>query len=140
MILMAETLDINEIEQSAATRMQIARKVKELAALVEQVFPGYGVYIERRRDTEMIRYRRNLSALPVVDQVETVLRDSKAPMKKQDLFNEIQRRGGSVSENTLSIYLSRYDRFISHGKGMWWIDPHNYSNGTEIFQDEKAGA
>jgi hypothetical protein len=137
---MAETLDINEIEQSAATRMQIARKVKELAALVEQVFPGYGVYIGRRRGTEMIRYRRNLSALPVLDQVETVLRDSKAPMKKQELFNEIQRRGGSVSENTLSIYLSRYDRFVSHGKGKWWINPNNYSNGTEIFENEKAGA
>ena len=137
---MAEILDINEIEQSGATRMQIAKKVKELAALVEQVFPGYGVYIERRGDNGMTRNHRNLSALPVVDQVETVLRDAKAPMKKQDLFNEIQRRGGSVSENTLSIYLSRYDRFVSHGKGKWWINPNNYSNGTEIFENEKAGA
>ena len=48
--------------------------------------------------------------------------------------------GGNVSENTLSIYLSRYDRFVSHGKGKWWINPNNYSNGTEIFENEKAGA
>jgi hypothetical protein len=140
---MAEILDINEIERSAATRIEIAKKAKELAALVERVFPGYGVYIERRGDNgaePRIRYRRDLSALPAVDQVETVLRDAKAPMQKRDLLNEIHRRGGNVSENTLSIYLSRYDRFISHGKGKWWIEPNNYSNGREIFEDEKAGA
>src|SRR5207248_8521627 len=98
-ILMAETLDINEIEQSAAIRLQIAKKTKELEALVERVFPGYGIYIERRgkNGAGMTRYRRNLSALPVVDQVETVLRDAKAPMQKQDLLNEIHRRGGNVS-------------------------------------------
>ena len=139
---MADTLDINEIEQSAAARIEIAKKVKELATLVDRVFPGFGVYIERRTDNgaEMIRYRRNLSALPAVDQIETVLRDAKAPTQKQDLLNEIHRRGGNVTENTLSIYLSRYDRFVSHGKGMWWINPNNYSNGEEIFQNEKAGA
>ena len=139
---MTEALDINEIERSAATRMEIAKKVKELGELVERVFPGYGVYIERRRENSagITRYQRDLASLPVVDQVETVLRDAKAPMKKQDLRNEIHRRGGNVSENTLSIYLSRYDRFVSHGKGKWWIDQNNYSNRTEVFQDEKAGA
>jgi hypothetical protein len=140
---MPETLDINEIEQSATARIEIAKKAKELAALVGRVFPGYGVYIERRGDNDAaprIGYRRDdLSSLPAVEQVETVLRDAKAPMQKQDLLNEIRRRGGNVSENTLSIYLSRYDRFVSHGKGTWWVDRNNYSNGSEIFQNEKAG-
>src|SRR5215470_16601360 len=99
---MADTLDINEIEKSATTRIEIAKKTKELAALVESVFPGYGVYIERRAEG-VTRYKRVLSALPALEQVETVLRDSKAPMQKQDLLNEIHRRGGNVSENTLSI-------------------------------------
>src|SRR5437762_8849999 len=106
---MDDTLNINEIEQSAANRLQVAKKAKELAALVEQVFPGYGVYIERRKDASAAQHgRADISSLPVLDQVETVLREANGPMQKRDLFNEIHRRGGNISENTLSIYLSRY--------------------------------
>jgi hypothetical protein len=136
---MADTLDINEIEQSGATRLEVAKKTKELTALVERVFPGYAVYIQRRDkngDGEVLRYRRDLSALSVLEQVETVLRESGAPMQKRDLFKEIYRRGGNVSQNTLSIYLSRYDRFVSHGNGRWWINPANYSNETEVSAKE----
>jgi hypothetical protein len=113
------------------------KKAKELASLVETAFPGYAVYIERRRkngsNPVIQNPRANISSLPALEQVETVLREAKAPMQKQDLFNEIHRRGGNINKNTLSIYLSRYPRFVSHGQGVWWIDPANYSNGTEVF-------
>jgi hypothetical protein len=132
---MADTLDVNEIEQSAATQLEVAKKAKELTALVERVFPGYAVYIQQRDkngEEQVVRFRRDLSALPKLEQVEFVLREAGGPMQKQDLFNEIHRRGGTISQNTLSIYLSRYPGFISDGHGMWSLYA---ANGTEVSRD-----
>lgn len=134
-----DTLNISQIEQSAAVRLEVAKKAKELASLVDRAFPGYAVYIERRGNDSakpvIHGASADLSNLPALDQVETVLREARAPMEKRDLFNTIHQRGGTISMNTLSIYLSRYPRFVSHGRGLWGVDPNNHSNGTRDSSD-----
>lgn len=129
---MADTLDVNEIEQSAATRMEVAKKTKELGVLVEKVFPGFTVAIVRQTNTASKQQpearKRALWGLPALEQVETVLREAKAPLQKRDLFDTIHARGGNVSLNTLSIYLSRYPQFVRQGEGRWSMA----RNGSEV--------
>ena len=131
---MAEILEINTIERAAARQIEIAKKVRELTTLIEQVFPGYGVYIERRQHRQKnkaiaVTKGGDLANLPLLEQVETVLREATRPLQKQNLLKKIYRRGGNVSENTLSIYLSRYPQFISRGHGKWSIK--RGKNGSE---------
>ncbi len=127
---MTDILDINTIERGAARQMEVARKTKELATLVDHVFPGYAVFIERRKKSKTTGDSTKgggLAGLALLDQVETVLSEAKRPMQKRNLLKEIHRRGGTVSENTLSIYLSRYPQFVSRGHGKWSIDRKNGS-------------
>jgi hypothetical protein len=127
---MADTLDINSIERGAAKQIEIAKRVRELTTLVNEVFPGYSVNIERLKGGKRTGSVNtgDFASLPLLEQVETVLRDVKRPMQKRNLLKAIHRRGGNVSENTLSIYLSRYDQFVNRGRGKWSV---NRSNGSE---------
>src|SRR5438045_3755537 len=115
---MADTLDIKEMEESGTIRLEVARKTAELTAQVERAFPGFTVAIVRQTKSDTNpqpeRRKRPLSWLPALQQVETVLREATAPVHKQDLLEAIHSRGGDVSVNTLSIYLSRYPQFVRH--------------------------
>lgn len=126
---MADILDINAIERGAARQIELAKKIRDLGTLVNEVFPGYAVYIERRKKDKRIGGNTgDFASLALLNQVETVLRDVKRPMQKRNLLKAIHRRGGNVSESTLSIYLSRYPQFVNRGRGKWSI---NRSNGSE---------
>jgi hypothetical protein len=116
-----DTLDISEIERSAAVRLEIARKAKELALLIELNFPGFGVYIEKRngQTAEPVPTRASLKGMAGAKQVATVLREAAGPMSKRDILREIESRGGTVGLDTLTSYLSRYDQFVPEGNGIW---------------------
>jgi hypothetical protein len=130
---MADILDIRTIERGAARQMEVAKKVRELNALIANVFPGYELSIARgstsgQKEKVTIPTQGDFGDLPLLAQVETVLRSSKRPMQKKNLLKEIHSRGGDVSANTLSIYLSRYPQFVRRGHGKWSI---NRKNGNE---------
>jgi hypothetical protein len=142
---MATTLDIRQIEEIASAQLEVAKRIKELEALLQKSFPGFKVYIEKREgrqeDTRKDKggvtasLGAKISHLSSLEQMEHVLRQIRTPMSKQDLCVAIRERGGHVGIDTITSYLSRFrnTRFKSYGHGVWGLAEGTVSNGTEVF-------
>lgn len=121
---------IEEIEQKGKTQLEIARRMRELIQLVEATFPGNSVYIgpsesavssNARNGSETSSRHTSRLAVPMKDQIASVLRDNGGKMQKTAIFQEIQKKGGTMSFETLSAYLTRHGCFQKLGGGMWRI-------------------
>jgi hypothetical protein len=128
-----ESLDVAKLERSAAANLEIAKKTKELQTLVGREFPGFQVFISRMEVSlnanGVHRNGGGFAHLSGVDQVETILRETRVPVKKKVLLAAIHDRGGHMNMATLTSYLSRYPKFKKHGHGIWGFDfdVHNES-------------
>lgn len=128
-----ETLNLDQLERSAETQLEIAKRAKELEALVSRAFPGYRVYIESRNGASkdaVTKQFSNLSHLPGVGQIETILRDARVPLTKGALLGAIQDRGGTMNMDTLTSYLSRYPQFANSGRGLWTLSEERMAEMT----------
>jgi hypothetical protein len=120
-----ESLDVAKMERSAAANLEIAKRTKELQALVSREFPGFHVFISRLEvslDRNGVHRNGNgFAHLSGVEQVEQILRETRVAIKKQALLAAIQDRGGHMNMATLTSYLSRYPKFVKQGHGIWGI-------------------
>lgn len=138
-----DSLDITQLERSASATLEIAQRAKELERLVNATFPGYRVFIERRTTSGARNNGESANLSPTdfkdmsgVKQIETILRETRVPIKKLALLAALRDRGSKMNLDTLTSYLSRYPQFINRGHGIWGLPEKYYSSGTEVPLEE----
>lgn len=134
------TLNLDEIEQSVSGQLEVVQKTKELQKVVNRVFPGYQVTLTKEGEGRDVRIPRvvtprpEFSELSGIDQIRRVLTENGEAMKLRDLHTKLVASGGSMSLQTLSSLLSKYqaeDKFRRFGHALWGL-PDQMGSPDEI--------
>ena len=122
------SLDISQIKLDAQLRLQLAEKAEELQRLASRLYPGSNVLISDGTDSnkpplrvEGLNGSADFAKLPFQQQIIRAFRDAGKPVSKNDLLQELERRGSKISNGTLLSYLSRGkgDSFERVERGLW---------------------
>ena len=120
-------LDISQIKLNAQLHLQYTEKVEELQRLSSRLFPGSKVMISDGENSikpavsiTSLFVDSDFKKLPFQQQIIRVLKDAGKAISKNDIFEELQKRGSEIATATLASYLSRgKDVFARVEPGLW---------------------
>ena len=120
-------LDISQLKLDAQLRLQFAEKAEELQRLAERLYPGSKVLISDGENSSKpavaistLAVDSDFKKLPFQQQIIRVLKDAGKAISKNDIFEELQKRGSEIATATLASYLSRgKDVFARVEPGLW---------------------
>jgi hypothetical protein len=116
-------LNLEQIQQDAAGRLELVKKTKELQAFASEIYPGCRIMIvlpDADENDAPKSGRQVFANLSGIEQIVTVFMMCGPQMELQQVFAEITRRGGQMSMETLMTHLSRNKEFFTNvARGIW---------------------
>jgi hypothetical protein len=126
-------LNLHDIQRDASKRMELAKRIEEIQALLDGLFPGSQVVVMTPGDD-----RKKAVAFderPGIEQVIHTLVLGDGPMELQAIHAAITKRGGTMSVDTLMSILSRGgkdDVFANVSRGVWALGPAATSSARHM--------